>query len=175
MLRSKNNHRWSLIILLTATCSEWLNKWSRLILRDTELWVCGAYRALKCRTFCSLLFVEVMDGAHRYSGSPALSWTLWVLCYSANQHRSKQCRWMSRGLLLCVSCAKYYLLPIMSAVINCAWQCQGLSTPEIFFFFESFETFYCCQIHSLFTQHDKTDTVGGWMDCRREVWVSLSL
>ncbi|TKS79428.1 Contactin-associated protein-like 4 [Collichthys lucidus] len=28
-----------------------------------------------------------MDGAHRYSGSPALSWTLWVLCYSANQHR----------------------------------------------------------------------------------------
>lgn len=60
----------SLIILLTTVCSEYLNKSPQLTLRTTELGVCAAYRALKCKTLCSLLFVEVMDGAHQYSGSP---------------------------------------------------------------------------------------------------------
>lgn len=33
--------------------------------------------------------------------------------------------------------------PIMSAVINCAWRCQGLGTPEdLFSSFKSFETFF---------------------------------
>lgn len=67
VLWSKNNHGGSLIILLTAACSDWINKSNGLTLRSTELW---AYRALKSRTFSSLLFARVMDGAYLYSGSP---------------------------------------------------------------------------------------------------------
>lgn len=122
-----------------------------------------------------------MDGAGVSSGSPVPLQAAW-LCFTIQPGAGavdKAAERMSLGLPR--SPAPNISLPIMSAVINRTWQCQGLCSLEILeVFFGSLLNLLCpppplsprlslpvrSTVYS--PQGDKVDTASGWMYCSGE-------
>ena len=141
--------------------------------RSAELWVCGESSEVQD---CCLLRWCWSSSVFRVSGSVTDSvgsllfsktvrkWTMQVNeLWPPSQ--SLLCQ-----VLVCLSC-QWWLIVLDSAKASATQIfCILLRLFYLFIYF-----FYCCQIQSLFTLNDKTDTTGGivWMRVGREVWLFL--